>query len=107
MTDIHSFEPFWGTWRIVRALGQGSYGKVYLVQREDLGGVYYAALKHLSIPADPSQTRELYADGLVSSDEDIWKYYTQMLNTLINEIKVNDRLKGHTNIVSYEEDIAL
>lgn len=103
MTDIHSFEPFWGTWRIVRVLGQGSYGKVYLVQREDLGGVYYAALKHLSIPADPSQTRELYADGLVSSDEDIWKFYTQMLNTLINEIKVNDRLKGHTNIVSYEE----
>ncbi len=103
MTDIHSFEPFWGTWRIVRALGQGSYGKVYLVQREDLGGVYYAALKHLSIPADPSQTRELYSDGMVSSDEDLWQYYTQMLNTLINEIKVNDRLKGHTNIVSYEE----
>lgn len=103
MADIHSFEPFWGAWRIVRPLGQGSYGKVYLVQRQDFGETYYAALKHLSIPADPQQTRELYADGLVSDDATARRYYTQMLNALINEIKVNDRLKGHTNIVSYEE----
>lgn len=103
VADIQSFEPFWGTWRIVRALGQGSYGKVYLIQREDLGGTYYAALKHLSIPANPQQTQELYADGLIVDEASAWEFYTQMLNTLINEIKVNDRLKGHTNIVSYEE----
>ena len=32
-------------WKICRELGQGSYGTVYEIQREDFGGVYKAALK--------------------------------------------------------------
>ena len=37
-------------WKICRELGQGSYGTVYEIQREDFGGVYKAALKVITVP---------------------------------------------------------
>lgn len=53
MSDIHSFEPLWGTWHVVRQIGKGSTGTVWLVQRKDSlsGQDQYAAVKHLSIPS--------------------------------------------------------
>lgn len=35
---------------IVRKLGSGGYGTVYLGEKEDLGKVYQTAIKHISIP---------------------------------------------------------
>ncbi|MGO5113765.1 protein kinase domain-containing protein [Candidatus Avoscillospira sp. LCP25S3_F1] len=102
MSDIREFEPLWGEWNTVRLLGQGSYGKVYLMQKTELGNQYLAAVKHISLPSQPGEQESLYAEGIVSDESSLQEYYTQVLNTLLTEINVNYRLKGNTNIVSYE-----
>ena len=37
-----------GTWTIRRKLGEGSFGKVFEIQREDFGEVYKACLLYTS-----------------------------------------------------------
>lgn len=103
MREIHSFEPFWNEWYLVRPLGHGSYGTVYLAEKESFGEKYYSAIKHIPLPAKEEQIDELVSEGVISSAEQAWGYYTQMVDSLMVEINVNYRLKGHTNIVSYEE----
>ncbi|MFI3312692.1 MAG: protein kinase [Eubacteriales bacterium] len=84
-------------------MGQGSYGKVWLAEKD--GGIqkYQAAIKHISIPANPSEREELYAQGYVTNHSMVTDYYRDVLETLLVEIQVNDHLKGNTNIVSYED----
>ena len=103
MSDIHSFEPLWGEWRCIDLLGQGSYGKVYLAEKTELGKHYYSAIKHIGIPADIHQTEDLYSEGVVTDELTVHKYYEQLLQSLMAEININYRLKGNANIVSYEE----
>ena len=103
LNDIRDFEPLWGEWRSVRLLGQGAYGKVYLMEKVEMGTRYYAAVKHISLPAESGESEALYAEGLVSDAETLNDYYQQVLESLMTEINVNYRLKGNTNIVSYEE----
>ncbi|MDR2713908.1 MAG: Ig-like domain-containing protein, partial [Clostridiales bacterium] len=99
MPDIHAFEPLFEEWRIIKELGSGSYSKVYLACKD---GNYYSAIKHITIPYEPNQSQELYALGLVSDAETLNAYYENLKNTLESEIKLNDKLKGITNIVSYD-----
>ena len=44
------YEPIFGKWHIVRELGEGSFGKVFEIERRDFGGTYKAALKAITIP---------------------------------------------------------
>ncbi len=103
MKDIHSFEPFWGEWYIKQVLGQGSYGTVYLAEKESYGEKYYSAIKHIPLPAKNEQVDDLVTEGLVTTVQDAQNYYAQMVNSLKSEIKLSYKLKGNTNIVSYEE----
>lgn len=99
MSDIHTFEPLWSEWYIVKRLGQGSFGTVYLAQKSEFGKKYYSAIKHIKIPVDDHAADELYSE----TDATRRQYYDDMLNILMQEIEINYRLKGNTNIVSYEE----
>ena len=38
------YEPIFGLWRITRLIGEGSFSKVFEMEREDFGQVYKAAL---------------------------------------------------------------
>ena len=62
MRDIREFEPLWGEWRSVRLLGQGSYGKVYLAEKVELGKHYYSAIKYIPIPT-PIRPKSCTARG--------------------------------------------
>lgn len=103
MRDIRAFEPLWGEWRSVELLGEGAYGKVYLMEKTELGKAYRAAVKHISIPADERDSERLFDEGLVSDGATLCSYYRRLLDSLLNEIEVIYRLKGNSNIVSYEE----
>lgn len=103
LKDIHAFEPFWGDWYIERELGHGSYGTVYLASKKAPQRVYYAAIKHIPIPADPQETKALYTGGYAADQAMIQSYYEQMASGMTAEIDACYALKGHTNIVSYEE----
>ncbi len=109
MSDIHSFEPLWGAWVIDELIGQGSHGKVYRAHRTEYGQTrtYYSAIKHISIPQDQNEVSSLYSDGVVGGPESLTAYYENMLSRLLREIEINVSLKGHTNIVSYEDHIVI
>lgn len=102
MGDIHSFEPFWGEWRVQDVLGRGAYGTVYKIEKRELGERYFAALKHIPIPAeqDGIGTFGGESEDVTGTVQD---HYRDLLNSLLAEIKINNQLKGYTNIVSYED----
>lgn len=51
-------------WKICRELGQGSYGTVYEIQREDFGGVYKAALKVITVPQSRTELQSVLDEGM-------------------------------------------
>lgn len=103
MQDIKDFEPLWGEWRSVEMLGQGTFGRVYKMVKRDLDKEYYSAVKHLSLPSEPDEEKALYSEGLVTDQETLKTYYDGVLKDLRSEIDLCYKLKGNTNIVSYEE----
>ena len=104
MSYYKSLEPFWGTWRIAKELGQGAYGKVFEIVREDYGE-YAAALKIITIPQSDSEWQSLMADGM--DEVSATAYFQAFVNEISEEIALMSRLKGHSHIVSYEDHCVL
>lgn len=92
-----NYEP----WKVVRELGHGSFGTVYEINREEFGETYKAALKVITIPQSASDIVANRADGM--DDMSITAYYNSMVQELTHEFALLSKLKGHTNIVSYED----
>lgn len=76
-------ETFFGSWKIDKRIGAGSYGSVYRLAKNDLGEEYYAAMKVISIGESDS------------ADE--------CLRDVTSEISLMAQLKGNSNIVSFED----
>jgi len=100
--NIKDFSPLWDSWEIGEILGQGTYGTVYKLTKEEFGKEYYSAVKHISIPMNQQQTRELQFEGIVTKEE-IAAYYERVMLKLCEEIKTCYELKGNSYIVSYED----
>ena len=95
----------WPDWKAVRRMGNGSYGSVYEIEREDqFGHTEKAALKVISIPKEESDIDSLAADGY--DDESITEYYRTSLNSILDEYSLMIQLKGHPNIVSVDDRVA-
>lgn len=94
-------EKLWPEWNIEEEIGAGSYGKVYKIKRQDIGGTYFAALKVISVPKDEDEVLSLRSAEM--DDEQIRDYYQRFAKKLSAEFAVMERLKGNTNIVSYED----
>ena len=104
MSDIRQFSPLWGEWEIDSKLGEGSFGAVWKVRRNTIGGkVYYAAVKHISIPKAKSEIQHLFDEGIFTDEQSAVRYYQHMLQSLSDEIDTMHTLQGFTNIVSYED----
>ena len=104
MSDIREFCPLWGEWEPEEKIGEGSFGAVWKMKRNVVGGkVYYAAVKHISIPKDENEIDRLLAEDVFSGDESAKVYYNHMLQSIADEIDAMHELQGYTNIVSYED----
>ena len=102
---VKSYEPFWGSWYIEKFLGQGSYGKVFMISKEEWGYKYESALKIISIP-----TREQYHEAVstLGNDKNLLKrYFEDAVKGIINEIVMLYNLRGNSNIVSYEDHMVI
>lgn len=88
-------------WRLVKKLGQGSFGTVYEAHRDEFGITYKAAIKIIRIPYDESEIFSAKAEGM--SDESIADYYRGLASEIVQEFVLMSKLKGTTNIVSYED----
>ncbi len=107
MNDIRlkSMEPFWGVWHLKKKLGEGGFGSVYEIERNDFGNTFYAAMKVLSIPRNESEYKEILADGM--SQKEVTEYFREMVFEMTKEFALMETVKGHTNIVDYADHLVL
>ena len=91
----------WNGWVIKDKLGKGSFGSVYRIERQEFGRVYESALKVIRIPLDDSEVNALINDGM--DDLSIRMYLGSVVEDIVNEVALMYKLRGNTNIVSYED----
>ena len=88
MSDIRDFCPLWGEWQAEEKIGEGSFGAVWKMKRNVVGGkVFYAAVKHIPIPGHEGETDRLIAEGICSGEESAKHYYARMLQAIADEIE--------------------
>ena len=51
-------------WKIVRLIGEGAFGKVYEIQKNNYGVVAKAALKVIHIPQSSSDVQAISQEGM-------------------------------------------
>ena len=92
---------YFANWHIVREIGEGSFGHVYEIAREEFGVTYRAAMKIISLPRNEQDVESLRASGM--SEEEIRAYYSRFVQDMAGEIRMMSRLKGQSYVVSYED----
>lgn len=89
------------TWSIQRLIGEGSFGKVFEIRREDFGEVYTAALKVITVPQNKNELQSAYDEGMTETQAE--EYFYGMVQDIVREFAIMARLKGTGNVVSYED----
>ena len=105
ISDYKKYEPIFGSWYITKAIGQGSFGSVFEIQRTEFGRTYESALKIISIPQDPDEIKKMELDGMAA--DAIKRYYDNVVRDIVNELVIMSELRGNSNIVSYEDHAVL
>ena len=101
ITYYKKYEPVFGSWKIVREIGEGSYGKVFEIEREDFGYTYKAALKAITIPQNESELDSILDTGMDMGSATA--YCHGIVKELNEEFRLMSKLKGNSNVVSYED----
>ena len=99
------YEPLFGSWEIVKLIGEGSFGKVYEMKREDFAGEYKAALKAITIPQNESEVKSLMYDGM--DEASATTYFKNLVKEIVSEFVLMSKLKGNSNVVSYEDHVVI
>lgn len=94
-------ETIFHNWKIKKVIGEGSFGVVYEIEREEFGRVYKAAAKVISIPKDQYDYRDVLDDDM--TEENVTAYYRSLVDDIIGECDLMERMKGDSHIVSYED----
>jgi len=98
MEYYKKYEPLFGSYYIKKFLGEGSFGKVFLIEREDFGMKYDSALKVITVPQSKS---DLNSKLSYMTEENAKSYYEDIVNGIVSEFHLMWRLKGNSYIVSY------
>ena len=101
MSDIHAYAPLWGSWHVESLIGEGSFGKVYKVRKEEFGKTYYSAVKIISIPQNEADLRHMRNEGL--DEVSVKSYFQAFVSDILQEIDLMSQLRGNSNIVSFED----
>lgn len=91
----------WNGWKVEKFIGEGSFGKVYQITKEEFGHTYEAALKIIEIPQNQSEVESVKNEGM--DDESVTLYFRSIVEEFIEEFVLMSKLKGNSNIVSYED----
>lgn len=98
---MYDVKKIWPKWEIVRPIGEGSFGKVFEIVRNEYGIEEHSALKVISIPQSDCEIQSLKNDGM--TDDDTTEYFKGIVNDFVQEIQLMAQLKGNSNIVAYED----
>ena len=83
-------------WVITRTIGEGSYGKVVEIERNEFGLSMKSALKIISIPGNNSELKAVMGEGV--DNKSITSYFYGFVEEIIKEIAILIPMKI---IVSY------
>ena len=97
MPDTDNTIRFHG-WETVRLIGRGSFGAVYEIQRSVFGDVERCALKHISIPQNDGEIREMRSEGL--DELSITQSFADQAKDIVSEYKLMARLNDCPNVVT-------
>lgn len=98
---MYDIKNVWPKWEIIKTIGEGSFGKVFEIARNEYGIEEHSALKVISIPQSVSEVQSLKNDGM--TDNDTTEYFKGIVNDFVQEIQLMTQLKGNSNIVAYED----
>ncbi|MCL2828254.1 MAG: protein kinase [Oscillospiraceae bacterium] len=99
--SIERLGAIWPEWQVVEQLGEGSFGKVYKVVREDHGVTSTAAVKVISIPQNDAELTSMRAERL--DETGMRSYFGGIVADFVNEIQMMESMKGNSYIVSVED----
>jgi serine/threonine protein kinase len=102
---IKRYEPLWGGWYVENLIGEGSFGQVFKIVKDEWGFKYEAALKVIRVPTK-GQYREASA-VMATNDNSLMDYFEDSVKNIVNEIRVMYTLKGNSNIVGYEDHMVI
>lgn len=88
-------------WQIIREIGEGSFGKVFEIQKTDYGVTTRSALKVVRVPKSQSDIRAALADGM--DEKSVTTYFRGFVEEIVKEIAIMSSLKSHPGIVSCED----
>ncbi len=89
------------SWVIKQKIGEGSFGKVYQIERTEFGETYKAALKVISVPQDEAEFKSAIEEGM--GYEGAEKYFYSVVEEIVKEFALMSKLKATANVVSYED----
>ncbi len=92
----------WPAWKLGEELGKGSYATVFRVHRDELGRRVEAALKHIAVPRDEAELRDLGRNQGLTHPDEISDYYTHYIQDKRREIDLYRDLRV-TNVIAYED----
>lgn len=90
-------------WKVEKLLGEGSFGKVYKIVKQEFGQTFEAALKVIDIPQTESEIKTIKSEGF--DDDAVKDYFRSVAENIVQESQLMYKLKGNSNIVSYEDHI--
>ncbi|MCL2828253.1 MAG: protein kinase [Oscillospiraceae bacterium] len=99
--SIEKLSNIWPDWQVVEQLGEGSFGKVYKVLREEHGVTSTAAVKVISIPQNDAELASIRAEGM--DETGTRSYFEGIVTDFVGEIKLLESMKGTANVVSVED----
>ena len=88
-------------WKIEECIGEGAFGKVYRITREEFGHKYSSAMKVLHIPQSDAEVASVRNEGMTEAN--LTQYFESMVTNIIEEFTLMEKLKGNSYIVSCED----
>lgn len=91
----------WGEWTVDSLLGEGTFGKVFRIVRNEFGHTYESALKVIRVPQSEAELNSIRNEGM--EEDSVTTYFRSMVDEIVGEFTMMSELRGHSNIVSYED----
>lgn len=98
---MYKVENVWKDWKVTRLIGEGSFGKVYEIVRNNFGIEEHSALKVITIPTSTAEIQSFRNEGM--DENSVTEYYRGLVRDFVQEIALMSKLKGNPGIVAYED----